>query len=113
MPDAPPAPPSGAALLLQYLVPFGMMFLIFYVIVFRPQAKARREHAQMLARLKKNDEVVTTGGLFGTVVNIKPDSVTLRVDDNVRVEVERSAITRVVKSRAAEAQPAPAKERTT
>ena len=84
------------------LVPFALMFLIFYMLVFRPQSKARKTHEQMLNALKKNDEVVTSGGMFGTVVNVKPETVTLRVDDNVRIEVERSAITRVVKSRSAE-----------
>jgi len=90
------------------LFPLAMMFLIFYVLVFRPQAKARREHQTMLKGLKKHDEVVTTGGLIGSVVNLKPDTVTLKVDENVRVEIERSAVTRVMKSRtqAAEATPA-------
>ena len=84
---------------LAMLVPIAMMFLIFYVLVFRPQTKARREHELMVKRLKKHDEVVTSGGLFGTVVNVKPESVTLRIDENVRVEVEPSAITRLVKSK--------------
>jgi len=79
------------------LFPFLMMFLIFYVLVFRPQSKARKEHQQMLKNLKKNDAVVTNGGIFGTVVNVKPDAVTLRVDDNVRIDVEPSAIARLVK----------------
>jgi len=86
------------------LFPFAMMFLIFYILVFRPQSKARKEHAQMLKNLKKNDEVVTSGGLFGTIVNVKPDSITLRIDDNCRVTVEPSAIVRLVKSRASGAE---------
>ena len=90
-------PPQTAAAPgpLAMLFPFVIMFAIFYLIVFRPQAKTQKQHAQMLKDLKKNDEVVTSGGLIGTVVNLKPDAVTLRIDDNVRVEVERSAITRV------------------
>lgn len=83
---------------LTMLFPFVMMFAIFYLIVFRPQAKARKAHEAMIKHLKKNDQVVTSGGLFGTVVNVKPDSLTLRIDDNVRVEVEPSAITRLVKT---------------
>jgi preprotein translocase subunit YajC len=81
------------------LFPFVMMFVIFYLLVFRPQAKTRKTHEQMLKNLKKHDEVVTNGGIFGTVVNVKEQSVTLRVDENVRLEVEKSAIARVVKSR--------------
>lgn len=93
MPDSSAAAPGPLAMLL----PFGVMFVIFYVLVFRPQAKTRKEHDQMLKNLKKHDEVVTTGGVFGTVVNLKPESITLRVDENVRIEVERSAITRLTK----------------
>jgi preprotein translocase subunit YajC len=74
-----------------------MMFGIFYLLVFRPQAKARKEHETMVKNLKKHDEVVTSGGLFGTVLNVKPESITLRIDENVRVEVEPSAIARLAK----------------
>lgn len=80
------------------LFPFAMMFLIFYVLVFRPQAKARKTHEQMLKNLKKHDEVVTSGGIFGTVLNVKSDTITLRVDEHVRLEVEKAAIARLVKA---------------
>lgn len=96
MPEPSAAAPSPVAL----LFPFAMMFLIFYVLVFRPQTKTRKEHDAMLKGLKKHDEVVTSGGLIGTVANLKPDTVTLKVDENVRVEVERSAVARLLKSRA-------------
>ena len=94
-------PETGAAPgPLTMLVPFAMMFLIFYMLVFRPQSKTRREHEQMVKNLKKHDEVMTTGGIFGTVVNVRPESITLRVDENVRIEVEPAAIARLVKQKA-------------
>ncbi len=83
---------------LTMLVPFAMMFLIFYLLVFRPQSQAKKEHDRMVKNLKKHDEVVTSGGVFGSVVNVKPGAVTLRVDENVRIDVEPSAIVRLVKS---------------
>ena len=95
MPEQSAAAPGPMAM----LVPFAMMFLIFYMLVFRPQTKARKEHEQMVKNLKKHDEVVTTGGLFGVVLNVKPESITLRIDENVRVEVEPSAIARLVKGK--------------
>ena len=107
MPEQPAAAPGP----LTMLVPFAMMFLIFYVLVFRPQSKARKAHEQMVKNLKKHDEVVTSGGLFGTVVNVKPDAITLRIDENVRVEVEPSAITRLVKARTPGGEPAPVEKR--
>jgi len=100
--DASAAAPSPVTMLL----PIVVMFLIFYMLVFRPQTKVRKEHELMLKQLKKNDEVVTSGGMFGTVVNVKPNAVTLRIDDNVRVEVEPSAIARLVKPKAQGAEPA-------
>ncbi len=81
------------------LVPLGVMFMIFYFLVFRPQIKSQKDHGNMLSNLKKNDEVVTKGGLIGTIVNLKDDVLTLRIDQNVRIEVERSAIERVRKAK--------------
>lgn len=103
-----PQAPSPLAM----LFPFAVMFLIFYMLVFRPQAKARKAHEEMVKNLKKHDEVVTAGGMFGTVVNVRPNSVTLRVDENVRLEIEKSAITRLVKSRGSEAEPVTAEKHT-
>ncbi len=97
-------PPQAAPNPLAMLFPFLMMFLIFYLLVFRPQTQARKTHQQMLNELKKFDEVATTGGLLGTIVNMKTDTVTLRVDENVRIEVEKSAITRLVRAKGTEAE---------
>ncbi len=94
---AQPAP-GAAPGLLDTLPMLAFPILIFYLLLFRPQAKMRKQHEQMLKNIKKYDEVVTTGGLFGIVVNVKPESITLRIDENVRVEVEPSAIVRLVKS---------------
>lgn len=74
-----------------------VLFVLFYFMLIRPQQKARREQAAMLKALKKHDEVVTAGGLHGTILNAKEQTVTLRIDDNVKVEVDRSAVARVTK----------------
>lgn len=97
MPDQSAAAPGPFAM----FMPVAVMFGIFYLLVFRPQSKARKDHEQMLAALKKNDEVVTSGGLIGTVVNVKPDAVTLRIDENVRVDVERASVARLRRADAA------------
>ncbi len=83
----------------QGLIPLIFMFGVFYLIVFRPQMKTQKEHQKMLQDLKKNDQIVTTGGIIGTIVNLKTDAVTLRVDDNVRIEIERSAVAKFYKDR--------------
>ena len=80
-------------------LPIILMFLVFYFILIRPQKRRQKEHEHMIQNLNKNDEVVTSGGIHGTVVGLKDGSVVLRVADNVKIEVERHAITKVQKSR--------------
>lgn len=96
-------PQSQAPNPLAMMFPFAIMFVIFYLLVFRPQAQARKAHELLLKNLKKNDEVVTSGGILGTVVNVKTGTVVIRADDNVRLEVEKTAIAKVVQSRGPEA----------
>ena len=103
-----PEPTAAAPNPVTMLVPFAVMFLIFYVLVFRPQSKTRKEHERMIKNLKKNDEIVTTGGLFGTVVNVKSEAITLRIAENVRVDIEPTAVARLVKPKGQGAEPAPA-----
>jgi preprotein translocase subunit YajC len=77
------------------MFPIVFIFIIFYFLLIRPQKKAQNDHKKMLASLKKNDEVVTSGGIHGTIVNVKDAAVTLKVDDNVKIDVEKSCVARV------------------
>jgi preprotein translocase subunit YajC len=77
------------------LMPIILIFVIFYFLLIRPQKKAQDDHKKMIAGLKKNDEVVTSGGIHGTIVNVKDAAVTLKVDDNVKIDVEKSCVARV------------------
>ena len=74
------------------LLPIILIFVIFYFLLIRPQKKAQDEHKKMIASLKKNDEVITSGGIHGTIMNVKDHTVTLKVDDNVKVEVQKNSI---------------------
>ena len=71
---------------------------IFYFVVIKPQRKQQLEQEKTRKNLKKNDEVVTAGGIHGTVVNVKDKTVILRVDDNVKIEVDKEAINTVTKT---------------
>ena len=82
---------------LAQLFPMLLIFGVMYFLMIRPQMKQQKELAQMQSKLKKNDEVVTVGGLYGTVVNLKDSVVTLRIDDNVRMDVDRNCVGRLVK----------------
>jgi preprotein translocase subunit YajC len=79
------------------LIPFIFIFIIFYFLLIRPQKTKEQEQRKMLEKLDKNDEVVTSGGIHGTIVNVKEKSVVLRIDDNVKMEVEKNCIAYVKK----------------
>lgn len=79
-------------------VPFLFVFAIFYFLVFKPQKDKQKEQKKMLDNLKKNDEVVTIGGIHGTIVNIKEKTVIVRIDDSVKIEIDREAVASVTKS---------------
>jgi len=74
------------------LLPLILIFVIFYFLLIRPQKISQREHQKMIENLNKNDEVVTTGGIHGTIINVKEKTVILRIDENVKVEVEKNCI---------------------
>jgi len=77
---------------LMQLIPFILIFVVFYFMLIMPQRKQQKEHQKMIANLKKNDEVVTASGIHGTIVNVKDSTVILRVDENVKIEVEKVSI---------------------
>ncbi len=79
--------------------PFILIFVVFYFLLIRPQQKQRKEHEKMLKTLAKNDEVVTNGGIHGTIVNVKDTTVVLRIDDNAKLEIEKSAVAQIKKKR--------------
>ena len=79
------------------LFPLILIFVIFYFLLIRPQKAKEKEHLKTLAKLNKNDEVVTSGGIHGTIVNVKDKTVVLRIDDNVKMEIEKNAVAYVKK----------------
>ncbi|MCI0461028.1 MAG: preprotein translocase subunit YajC [Gemmataceae bacterium] len=80
------------------LTPFILMIVLFYFMLIAPQRRERRLREEMLTRLKKNDRVITNSGIFGYVVNIKDEEVTLRIDDNsnARLTVLKGTIGRIL-----------------
>lgn len=86
---APVEPQSTSPLIL-----LAVLFGLFYFVILRPQSRERRKRQETLGALKKNDRVVSIGGIIGTVADLSPDGdrVTLKVDDNTRIKMLRSAI---------------------
>lgn len=90
-----------AAFLINVL-PIAAIFLVFYFLVIAPASKQRRKTQEMLNSLKKGDRVLTTGGIYGTIQGVEPEVVYLKIAENVKVRVARSAITSVVSGEATE-----------
>lgn len=86
--------PNASNAAIMNLLPLGLVFLVFYFLLIKPQKKQQQEHKKMLDALKKNDEVVTTGGIHGVIISVKDSTVMVRIDDtsNAKVEVDKAAI---------------------
>jgi preprotein translocase subunit YajC len=90
------APGAGGPGPIITILPFILIFVIMYFMVIRPQQKKAREHQDMLSKLKRNDEVMTSGGIYGKVTDLKETVVTLEVAPNVRIRVHRPQIATVL-----------------
>lgn len=87
---------SGGAAAIANFLPIVAIGLVFYFLVIAPANKQRKKTAEMLSTLKKGDRVVTSGGIYGTIQGVEADAVYLKIADNVKVKVARSAITGIV-----------------
>jgi len=85
---APPQPDPFLSFL-----PLILLFVIFYFLLIRPQAKRAKEHKKLVSELKKGDEVVTSGGLAGRITEVGESYVTLEIADGVQVKVQKMAVT--------------------
>jgi preprotein translocase subunit YajC len=87
------ADPGVGGGLLQFLILFGPLFLIWYLLVILPQQRQKKKTQEMLANLKTGDRVLTTGGLYGTVAGFREGVVQLQLAKDIKVDVARAAIT--------------------
>jgi len=87
---------SGATAAVVQFLPIVAIGLIFYFLVIAPANKQRKKTQEMLSALKKGDRVITAGGIYGTVQGVEAEAVYLKIAENVKVKVQRSAISGVV-----------------
>jgi preprotein translocase subunit YajC len=100
------AAPAGAAQgpsMIEQLVPFIAIFAIFYFLIIRPQSKKQKDHVGFISGLKRGDNVITTGGIFGTVEGITDKFITLEVSEGVRIRILKTQIASTVNEGAANA----------
>jgi preprotein translocase subunit YajC len=100
------APPT-----LVSFLPLALVFGVFYFLLIRPQQQKAKEHRIVLANLKKNDQIITSGGLYGRVLALADDVVTVEIAPNVKVQISRPQIATVVTAGKPADRPAAEKEK--
>jgi len=98
--QAAAANPTGQ--MVSTLVTFGLVFVVFYFLIIRPQNKKQKEMKNMIAGVKKGDKIVTIGGIHGTVHAVKEGTVVVKVDDDCKIEFSKSAVATVSVAKAEE-----------
>jgi preprotein translocase subunit YajC len=91
-----PAPLPGGGIG-SFFVPLIFIFVIMYFVMIRPQKKRPEQQQKLVTSLKSGDQVVTNGGIHGLIANVKETTVLLKVADNVKIEIDKSAVTNVMK----------------
>jgi len=86
--------PTGGSM--GFIIMMGLFFVIFYFMLIRPQSKRAKEHRTMLAALASGDEVVTSGGILGRVVEVGESFVTIEVADDVKLKVQKHQVSSIV-----------------
>jgi preprotein translocase subunit YajC len=92
---AAPAPTPGGGI--SFFVPLIFIFIIMYFVMIRPQKRRQMEQQKLISALKTGDRVVTNAGIHGLISNVKETTVIVKVADNVKIEMEKSAISNVLK----------------
>ncbi|HUV37400.1 MAG TPA: preprotein translocase subunit YajC [Patescibacteria group bacterium] len=87
---------QGGPSLLTSFIPILLIFVIFYFLLIRPQQKKQKQHQTMISAVKKGDKIVTNGGMYGTVADVKEHIIVLRIAENVKIELVKGSIATVV-----------------
>lgn len=96
--QAAPAAPAASGSGLISLLPIVFIFVIGYYVMIRPQMRRQKEQQKLVSTLKTGDRVITASGIHGMITNVKDKTVLVKVADNVKLEMDKSAVTNVVKT---------------
>ncbi len=89
--------------LLTALFPFILVLVIFWLIIVLPQQRRQKKHMQMVESLKPGDRVITTGGIFGTIMGVYPDRIELKIAANVKIDITKNAVAVILEKQKQEA----------
>ena len=93
--QAQPAQRQGGSIL-SVLMPFILVFVIFYLLIIMPSRKKQKKHQQMVEQLKPGDKIITSGGIYGTVMGVQKDRLELKIASNVKVDIAKSAVAAIL-----------------
>jgi preprotein translocase subunit YajC len=82
--------------LVSSLLPFLLIILVFYFLILRPQQKRQKEKQRLLESIKKGDRIITSGGIHGTVEGLEDKTVLIKISDNTKIKIERSAVATIL-----------------
>ncbi len=88
--QAPGQAPGGS--LFTALLPFVLVFAIFYILIILPQRKKQKKHLEMVENLKPGDRIISSAGIYGTVMGVQKDRIELKIAANVKIEITKSAV---------------------
>jgi preprotein translocase subunit YajC len=95
---APAGPGAPAGFPISMFAEMALIFGAFYFLLIAPQKKKQKEHEKLVATLQSGDEIVTTGGIFGTITNVKDDRFVVRVSDSTKIEIGKGFVQSVTKA---------------
>jgi preprotein translocase subunit YajC len=84
--------PRGGGVSLHFFIMMGLVFLVFYLLLIRPQRTRQKKHQEMVENLKPGDKVITSGGIHGTVMGVQKDKLELKIASNVKVDIAKTSI---------------------
>ena len=87
---------GGMTSLVSSLLPFILIILVFYFLILRPQQKRQKDRTKLLESIKKGDKVITSSGIYGTIEGLEDKTVLVKISDNTKVKMDRSAITTIL-----------------
>ena len=93
--QAQPASRGGGSFITA-LIPFILVFLIFYLLIIMPSRKKQKRHQQMVEQLRPGDKIVTSGGIYGTVMGVQKDRIELKIASNVKVDITKNAVAAIL-----------------
>ena len=92
VPNAGGGSQGGSGSMITGLIPFVLIFVLFYFLILRPQQKQNKEKENMLKNLKRGDNILTSGGIYGKLVNITGDTLTVEIAKGINIRVSRTGV---------------------